>query len=58
MKVKLIKVEKKVLLRVDNPYYENLQREFEHMKNAKFVYNDQKAQLPVHIVLISGNMHG
>ncbi|XP_046841042.1 uncharacterized protein LOC124435137 [Xenia sp. Carnegie-2017] len=54
MKVKLIKVEKEVLLTVDNPHYENLQREFEHLKIAKFVDNDQKAQLPVHIVLGSG----
>ncbi|XP_046843226.1 uncharacterized protein LOC124437276 [Xenia sp. Carnegie-2017] len=54
MKVKLIKVEKEELLTVDNSHYENLQREFEHLKNAKFVDNDQKAQLPVHIVLGSG----
>ncbi|XP_046858560.1 uncharacterized protein LOC124452010 [Xenia sp. Carnegie-2017] len=52
--MKLIKLGKEELLTVDNPHYKNLQREFEHLKNAKFFDNDQKAQLPVHIVLASG----
>ena len=54
MDVKLIKVEKGELLTVDNPNYQKLQREFDHLKQAKFIDNDQKSQLPVHVVLGSG----
>ncbi len=41
------------LLTVDNPNYQKLQREFDHLKQAKFIDNDQKSQLPVHVVLRS-----
>ncbi len=54
MDVKLIKVEKGELLTVDNPNYQKLQREFDHLKQAKFIDNDQQSQLPVHVVLGSG----
>ena len=39
---------------VDNPHYNNLQRDLDHLKQANFIDVDQKAQLPVHIVLGSG----
>ena len=54
MDVKLIKVEKGELLTVDNPHYNKLQEEFDHLKQANFIDVDQKPQLPVHVVLGSG----
>ena len=54
MDVKLIKVGKGELLTVDNPNYQKLQREFDHLKQAKFIDNDQKSQLPDNVVLGSG----
>jgi hypothetical protein len=44
MDVKLIKVEKGELLTVDNPHYDKLQSEFDHLKQAKFIDVDQKSQ--------------
>ena len=52
--VKFIKVEKGELLNVDNPHYDKLQQEFDHLKQAKFIDVDQKPQLPVHVVMGSG----
>jgi hypothetical protein len=54
MDVNLIKVEKGELLTIDNPHYDKLQSEFDHLKQAKFIDVDQKSQLPVHVVLGSG----
>jgi hypothetical protein len=54
MDVNLIKVEKGELLTIDNPHYDKLQSEFDHLKRAKFIDVDQKSQLPVHVVLGSG----
>ena len=54
MNVKMIKVEKGELLTIDNPHYAKLQREFEHLKQAKFIDVNQKPQLPVHVVLGGG----
>ena len=42
------------MLTVDNPHYNKLQEEFHHLKQANFIDVDQKPQLPVHVVLGSG----
>lgn len=54
MDVKLIKVEKSDLLIVDNPRYDKLKSEFDHLRAAKFSDVDQKSHLPIHVVLGSG----
>lgn len=54
MEVKLIKVNKNELLNVDNPNYENLTSTFSHLKDVKMDDYDTKAQLPIHVILGSG----
>ena len=55
MEVKLTKVHKGELLTVDNPKYQESIHIYDHLNGIKIEDKDSKAQLPVHIVLGSGN---
>lgn len=54
MSVKLTKVHKGELLTVDNPEYQQLMSNYSHLKGIKIEDFDTKEQLPVHVVLGSG----
>ena len=54
MAVKLMKVDKSELLTVDNPNYEGLIDHYPHLKGVTITERDKKSQLPIHIVLGSG----
>lgn len=54
MEVKLTKVHKGELLTVDNPKYQELINSYDHLKGIKIEDDDAKKQLPVHVVLGSG----
>ena len=54
MSVKLTKVHKGELLTVDNPEYQQLIDNYSHLKGIKLDDFDTKEQLPVHVVLGSG----
>ena len=54
MSVKLTKVHKGELLTVDNPKYQQLIDNYSHLKGIKLDDFDTKEQLPVHVVLDSG----
>ena len=54
MEVKLTKVHKGELLTVDNPKYQELINNYDHLKGIKIEDEDTKEQLPVHVVLGSG----
>ena len=52
--VKLTKVHKGELLTVDNPHYQQLIDSYSHLRGVKIEDLDSKEQLPVHMVLGSG----
>ena len=54
MNVKLTKVNKGELLTVDNPKYQQLINNYSHLKGIEIKDRDTKQQLPVHVVLGSG----
>ena len=54
MSVKLTKVHKGELLTVDNPRYQQLISNYSHLKGIEIEDFDTKEQLPVHVVLGSG----
>ena len=54
MKTNLIKVNKSELLSLDNPRYEELIQKYSHLKGVTIADRDNKPQLPVHVVLGSG----
>ena len=54
MSVKLTKVHKGELLTLDNPKYQQLMSNYSHLKGIKIEDFDTKEQLPVHVVLGSG----
>jgi len=54
MSVKLTKVHKGELLTVDNPKYQQLVDNYSHLKGIQIEEFDTKEQLPVHVVLGSG----
>ena len=54
MSVKLTKVHKGELLTVDNPEYQQLMSNYSHLKGIKIEDFDTKEELPVHVVLGSG----
>ena len=54
MNVKLTKVNKGELLTVDNPKYQQLINNHSHLKGIEIKDRDTKQQLPVHVVLGSG----
>ena len=48
---KLTKVEKPCLLELPNPHYDNLIKRYSHLAGVKMMDDDQKDQLPIHVVL-------
>ena len=45
------KPQKSVLLELPNPEYQNLQNNYQHLKNIKTNHLDKKRELPVHVIL-------
>ena len=56
--VKLTKVYKGELLSIDNPKFEQLIDKYPHLQGVKIADRDVKEQLPVHVVLESGEKSG
>ena len=54
MPVKLTKVNKAELLSIENPKYGTLVHKYPHLKGVKITDLDTKEQLPIHVVLGSG----
>ena len=54
MSVKLTKVNKAELLSIDNPKYGQLINKYRHLQGVKITDQDTKDQLPIHVVLGSG----
>ena len=54
MNVKVTKVEKGQLLSINNPEYRKLKQRYEHLKSVQIDDHDTKQQLPVHVILGSG----
>ena len=54
MSVKLTKVNKAELLSIDNPKYGQLINKYPHLQEVKITDRDTKDQLPIHVVLGSG----
>ena len=54
MEVNLTKVNKEELLSVDNPHYKELINKYSHLKGVEVGDQDPKVQLPIHVVLSSG----
>lgn len=54
MPVKLTKVNKAELLSIENPKYRTLVHKYPHLKGVKITDLDTKDQLPIHVVLGSG----
>lgn len=54
MPVKLTKVNKAELLSIENPKYGTLVHKYPHLKGVKITDLDTKDQLPIHVVLGSG----
>ena len=50
LNVEVTKVDRGVLLSLDNPKYETLTN-YSHLKEVEMADNDNKAQLPVHLIL-------
>ena len=45
------KPQKSVLLELPNPEYQNLQNNYQYLKNIKINHHDKKRELPVHVIL-------
>ena len=54
MSVQLTKVDKGELLSISNPGYEQLIKRYQHLQPVKMDDQDTKNQLPIHLVLGSG----
>ena len=54
MNVRLTKVNKGELLTIDNPKYDQLIKEHQHLKQVEILDHDKKQQLPIHVILGSG----
>jgi hypothetical protein len=54
MDVRLMKVNKGELLSIDNPRYEQLIQKHQHLRQVEIVDHDSKQQLPIHVILGSG----
>ena len=54
MEVRMMKVDKAELLSVENPHYRKLINDHPHLKGVSVTERDTKSQLPVHMVLGSG----
>jgi hypothetical protein len=51
METKLIKVEKPCLMELPNPHYDSPIKKYPHLGGVKMIDDDQKDQLPIHVVL-------
>ena len=51
METKLTKVEKPCLMELPNPHYDSLIKKYPHLGGVKMIDDDQKDQLPIHVVL-------
>ena len=51
LNVEVTKVDRGALLSLDNPKYETLTTNYSHLKEVEMADNDNKAQLPVHLIL-------
>ena len=54
MEVNLSKVNKSYPIELCNPRYQNRLKKYSHLDGVKMLDNDEKAQLPVHVVLGAG----
>ncbi len=54
MNIRLSKVEKGELLSISNPGYEQLIKRYQHLQSVKMDDRDTKKELPIHLVLGSG----
>ena len=54
MTIRLSKDDKSELLFIENPAYENLIKRYQHLRAAHMDEHDKKSQLPVHVILGSG----
>ena len=52
--VRLMKVNKGELLSIDNPRYEQLIQKHQHLRQVEILDHDSKQQLPIHVILGSG----
>ena len=51
LNVEVTKIDRGVLLSLDNPKYESLTTHYSHLQGVEMEDNDKKAQLPVHLIL-------
>ena len=51
MEVEFSKVERKTLLTLENLHYSRLIEKYQHLKGVVMEDNDQKAELPIHVIL-------
>ena len=51
VEVELSRVERKRLLTLENPQYSNLIKKYQHRKGVVMEDNDQKPELPIHVIL-------
>jgi hypothetical protein len=57
MNVRMAKVETPELLTINNPNYEKLIRDYNHLGNVVIDDCDTKDRLPSHLVLVAASMH-
>ena len=51
MEIEFSKVERKALLTLENPHYSRLIEKYQHLKGVVMEDNDQKPELPIHVIL-------
>ena len=51
IKTEVNKVDRKVLINLQNPRYEKLKERYQHLNNVTFNDNDKKSELPIHCIL-------
>ena len=53
--IKLCKVERRELLKLPNPHYADLINRYHHLRGITMDDNDQKKELPVHVILAASD---
>ena len=51
LNIEVTKVDRGVLLSIENPKYESLVTHYSHLQDVQMADSDKKAQLPVHLIL-------
>ena len=51
VEVELSRVERKTLLALENPQYSSLIKKYQHRKGVVMEDNDQKPELPIHVIV-------